>query len=133
MTGPGVRAYPGNPATLPPGFQPMTFGNAIRAACARNPEKPAVLYNDQVSTYGELVRRSDALRDAAIADLGLRKGDTAAIVARNCIEYLEVVAGLPDAGVGVATINPRLTPAEIARPAGDLRRAEHRAGAGGRS
>ncbi len=111
--GAAPRTYPGNPATLPPGFQPMTFGNAIRAACARDPAKPAIIYGDQVRSYGDLVRRSDALRDAAIADLGLCKGDTAALLARNCIEYLEVVSGLPDAGVGVATINPRLTPAEI--------------------
>ena len=111
MTAP--RPYPGNPATMPPGFQPMTFGNAIRAACARNPSKIAIVQHERSRTYGDLVRRIDALRDAALADLRLVKGDVVAIVSRNCIEYLEVVAGIPDAGAAVATINARMTPREL--------------------
>ncbi len=109
----GVRAYPGNPALLPPGWQPMTFGNAIRAASARDPAKIAIIHGERTRSYGDLVRRIDALRDAAIADLGLVKGEVVALVARNCSEYLEIVAGMPDAGVAVATINPRLTPVEL--------------------
>lgn len=108
-----LRVYPGNPATLPPGFQPMTFGNAIRAASARDPGKVAVIHGERTLCYGDLVDRFTALRNAAITRFGLRHGDTAALIARNCIEYLEVVAGLPDAGVAVATINPRMTPAEV--------------------
>ncbi|MGZ5927005.1 MAG: class I adenylate-forming enzyme family protein, partial [Rhizomicrobium sp.] len=115
------RPYPGNPAFLPPGFQPMTFGNAIRAACARNPAKVAIVHNGRQRTYGDLVKRIDALRDAAAADLGLVKGDTVALVSRNCIEYLEIVAGIPDAGAAVATINARMTPREIRNALDDSR------------
>ncbi|MFM6828940.1 MAG: AMP-binding protein [Novosphingobium sp.] len=113
MNDPAPQSSHGRTVTLPSGFQSMTFGNALRAACARNPEKIAIIQGDRQRTYGDLVRRVDALRDAAIADLGLVKGDTAALLARNCIEYLEIVAGLPDAGVAVATINARMTPDEI--------------------
>lgn len=108
-----LRPYPGNPATLPAGFQSMTFGGALRAACARNPAKIAIIQGARQRSYGDLVARSEALRNAAITDLGIAKGDTVALVARNCIEYIEVVAGIPDAGAGVATINPRMTPGEI--------------------
>jgi acyl-CoA synthetase (AMP-forming)/AMP-acid ligase II len=108
-----VRPYPGNPAILPPGWQSFTFGNAIRAASARDPAKIAIIHGDRERSYGDLVQRIDALRDAAITDLGLVKGDAVALVARNCIEYLEIVAGIPDAGAAVATINPRMAPAEI--------------------
>ena len=109
-----IPSYPGNPATLPPGYQSMTFGNAVRAACARNPGKIAIIHCDRSLTYGELLARLEALRDAALTELGLAKGDTAALIVRNRAEYIEIAAGLPDAGVAVATINPRMTPAEIA-------------------
>ena len=108
-----MRPYPANPAMLPPGWQPFTFGNAVRAASARNPAKTAIVHGEQARSYGELVRRIDSLRDAAITDLGLVIGDAVALVARNCMEYIEIVAGIPDAGAAVATINPRMTPAEI--------------------
>jgi long-chain acyl-CoA synthetase len=107
------RPYAANPVTLPPGWQPMTFGAAIRAACARDPSKIALVCGAKSRSYGDLVTRITALRDAAIADLGLAQGEAVALVARNCIEYLEIVAGISDAGGAVATINPRLAPAEI--------------------
>lgn len=99
--------------TLPAPYHSMTFGAALRAAMTRNPAKPAILCGDRTLSYGELVARAQRLRDAAITTLGLRKGQTAALIARNCIEYIEIVAGLPDAGVAVATINPRMTASEI--------------------
>ncbi len=99
----------------------MTFGNAIRAACARDPAKTAIIHGDRTRSYSDLVERIDALRDAAIADLGIVKGEAVALVARNCIEYLEIVAGIPDAGAAVATLNPRMTPAEITVAIDDTR------------
>ena len=47
-------------------------------------------------------------------DLGLSVGDHGAIVAANSIEYMEIVIGAAQAGVALATINPKLAPAEIA-------------------
>lgn len=107
------RPFPGNPVSLPAGWQSFTFANAIRAASARNPFKTAIIHGDRSISYGDLVRRIDALRDAAITELGLTKGDSLALISRNCIEYLEIVAGIPDAGAAVATINARMMSAEI--------------------
>ena len=42
-----------------------------------------------------------------------------AIVSRNRTEFMEVVAGVPDAGAAVATINPRLAPGEVAQALAD--------------
>ena len=105
--------------SLPETFHPMTLGGAIRAAARRDPGKVAILHGACSRTFGELAGRIDALRDAAITTLGVRKGDNVAIVARNCIEFMEVVAGLPDAGAAVATVNPRLAPPEIAATIAD--------------
>lgn len=97
---------------LPPAFLPMTFGAALRAAAGRWPEKVALHMDGAELSYARLAARAAALRDAALA-LGLGPGDRAAIVARNCTEYFEAAAGLPDAGVALATINSRLAPAEL--------------------
>jgi long-chain acyl-CoA synthetase len=100
-------------ATLPPGFQPMTMARALKATMTRAPDKIAVRHNAGRRSYRDLAARIDFVANATIADLKLGKGDHAAIVARNCIEYVEIVCGVPEAGVAVATVNPRLTPAEI--------------------
>ena len=97
----------------PPTFRSMTLGNAIRAARQRDPSKTAIVHADRTRTFAELADRIDRLRDAAIGTLGLVPGDRVAIVARNCIEFVEVVCGVPDAGAAVATLNPRLVAAEL--------------------
>ncbi|NIJ08543.1 long-chain acyl-CoA synthetase [Sphingomonas vulcanisoli] len=97
--------------TAPTTFHSMTFGGAIRAAAGRNPSKAAVVMDGRETSFGVLAERAGRLRDAAIA-LGVTKGDVVAIVARNRPEFIEVVAGVPDAGAAVATINPRLAPVE---------------------
>lgn len=99
--------------TLPIGFQAMTMAKGLRAAMERNPHKIAVKHNDVERSYGDLMRRIDAVTNATVNDLKLVKGDHAAIIARNCIEYIEIVCGVPEAGVAVATVNPRLTPSEL--------------------
>ena len=98
---------------LPPGFRSMTMGAALRAAVRRNPHKIAVIDGERRLTYAQLSERTDRLRDAAITTLSLKHGDNVAIVARNCLEYIEIACGLPDAGAAVATVNPRLSPGEI--------------------
>ncbi len=98
----------------PATFRSMTFGDAIRAAAGRDPGKTAIIYGAETRTFGELASRIAALRDAAITALGVARGDNVAIISRNAIEFIEIVAGLPDAGAAVATINPRLAAPEIA-------------------
>ena len=92
-------------------FHSMTLGGAIRAAAGRDPTKVAIKHGSDERTFADLAGRVGRLRDAAIA-MGVRKGDVVAIVSRNRPEFMEVVAGLPDAGAAVATVNPRLAPPE---------------------
>ena len=98
---------------LPGTFRSMTMGDALRAVAARDPGKVTVQFGEKRVTAAQLAARVGQLRDAAIGTLGVARGDVAGIVARNCCEFIEVVAGLPDAGAAVATINPRLAPAEV--------------------
>jgi long-chain acyl-CoA synthetase len=79
----------------------------------RSPDKICIRFHGTTLTFSQLCERVERAADAALGELGLRKGDTAAIVARNRPEYLEVAMGLPEAGVPVATINARHTAAEL--------------------
>ena len=106
-------------ASLPETFGALTFGAALRAAAKRDPNKIAIVHGEATLTSAALADRITRLRDAAIGTLGVKPGDNVAIVSRNRAEFIEVVAGVPDAGAAVATINPRLAPTEVAQALAD--------------
>jgi len=101
------------PIELPFSFQHLSLPGGVRSAMQRNPAKIALKHRDNVCTYGQLIARVDQVCAGILTDLGLRHGQHAAIVAGNSIEYLEIILGASQAGIGTATVNPRLAPAEI--------------------
>ena len=98
---------------LPFSFSHMSIAGGVRAAAGRDPGKVAYRHGDRTRTYGQLIERIDRVTAALRGDLGLREGDHGAIVAKNSIEYMELVIGAAQAGVALATVNPKLAPAEI--------------------
>ncbi len=98
---------------LPFSFQHLSLPGSVRAAMLRNPAKIAFKHRDNECSYGELIARVDKVCAGILGDLGLKHGQHAAIVAANSIEYMEVILGASQAGVGTATVNPRLSPTEI--------------------
>jgi long-chain acyl-CoA synthetase len=98
---------------LPFSFRHLSIADGIRAAAGRSPEKIAYRHGDRTRKYADLVERIDRVTCAITAGLGLGIGDHGAIVAANSIEYMEIVIGAAQAGVALATINPKLAPAEI--------------------
>ena len=107
------------PIDLPFSFRHMSLPGGVRAAMLRNPDKIAMKHREQEVSYGEFMGRVDRVCAGLLNDCGLQHGDHAAIVSANSIEYLEVVLGASQAGVGTATINPRLSPPELAAIADD--------------
>jgi len=99
---------------LPPLYRPITVDTGIRAAANRTPRKTALRDGARSLTFAELVDRIDRVATGARDGLGLRPGDNAALLAGNCLEYIEIVCGLSCAGMAVATPSPRLAAAEIA-------------------
>jgi acyl-CoA synthetase (AMP-forming)/AMP-acid ligase II len=97
----------------PDGYRPMTIGNGIRAAAVRAPDKAALVLGDEVRSYRKLTRRMAQIANVARDHFGIRPGDRVTLVAPNIIDYPELVAGLSDIGAIVATLNPRLTAAEL--------------------
>jgi long-chain acyl-CoA synthetase len=98
---------------LPFSFQHLSLPGGVRAAMQRDPGKIALKHRNNECTYAELMNRVDLVCSGMLADLKLERGQHAAIVSANSIEYLEIILGASQAGIGTATVNPRLAPAEI--------------------
>jgi len=98
---------------LPFSFQHLNMAAGLRAAMQRAPDKIALEHRGRTRSYGELVARMDRVTAALLAVPGFGPGTHAAIIAPNSIEYLEIAFGASQAGVPLATINPRLTPREM--------------------
>src|SRR5512138_34575 len=91
----------------------LTVVSGIRNAMARTPHKDALRHREARRTYSELVQRIDQVTNAGLSVSKLQPGERALIIAKNCIEFVEAVCGLGEAGVTVATITPRVTSKEL--------------------
>ena len=104
---------PDMPVLVPVTYRPLTIGTGILAAAARDPDKIALVDGARRYTYAALVDRMARLADAVHARFGLAHGDHVAIVGPNSSEYLEVLAGLSEAGLACATLSHRLNATEL--------------------
>jgi long-chain acyl-CoA synthetase len=86
---------------------------ALRAAAAISTDKIAIRDADRSISHRQLCQRIDQVSSAAMNSLGLGPGDAVLLVASNCLEYVEIVAGLAQIGVLTATLTPRLNLREI--------------------
>ena len=104
------------------------------------PDKPAFVMGSRTVTFAEHHARATALA-ADLAARGVPPGGRIAVLARNCLEYLDVYAAAETYGYVVAPLNFRLTreelagivaglePARAALPGGVRRRRPRRAAA----
>jgi len=77
--------------------------------------RPAVAAGSRVVLhYGELAARAARLAGALRQGCGLAPGDRVAVVARNCVEYLELLYGIWHAGAAAVPVNAKLHAAEVA-------------------
>ena len=65
-----------------------------------------------VQSYGQLAERAARLANA-LYGLGLQPGDRVAIIAKNCVEYLETVYGIWHAGLAAVPANAKLHGREL--------------------
>ena len=93
----------------------MTIARSIICAAARSPGKLAICSSSRDLTYGELASRIAQVAALAAEEAMLIGGDRVLLIAPNCPEYIEVVAGLSASGAAVVTANPILSLPEIMR------------------
>lgn len=79
---------------------------------ARFPSQAAIRYKEQTYTYSRLKDRVDRL-SAALAKLGLQKGDRAAVMFQNSPEYVISYYAVLQAGGIVVQVNPFYTEYEL--------------------
>jgi len=101
----------GVPATLHP-YPARTVLDYVGDAARERPRSPALLFKGAVLTNGELEAASDAFA-AALASLGVRKGERVALLLPNCPQFLIAELGAWKAGAVVAPLNPLYTEREL--------------------
>jgi len=94
--------------TLPAILRRAESHFGYREIVTRLPDKSFHRY-----TYADMVRRTKKLA-VALGGLGLEKSDRVATLAWNSYQHLEAYFGIPCSGVVLHTINPRLSPDDLA-------------------
>ena len=102
-----------------PTIQNVTAGRAVRCAAERAPEKVAISFEDRSLTYRDLADRISRVAALSSEKWELGAGDRVVLLAPNCIEYAELLFGLTEMGVVVATLNPSLTSSELKKIVAD--------------
>ena len=85
-------------------FESLTLGQILEKSAAQVPQKIAVLDGELRKTFAELNRTTDALA-AALADIGIKKGDRAAIYMKNSYELMVSFYALQKLGAIAVWIN----------------------------
>ncbi|MDP6833055.1 MAG: class I adenylate-forming enzyme family protein [Alphaproteobacteria bacterium] len=89
-----------------------TIGALFHARVPANPGRRAVVEGERVLTFAELEARSNRLANGLL-ELGLHRGDRVGLLARNCLEYMEIELAAAKAGIILACLNWRLGDREL--------------------
>jgi len=91
----------------------MTLGDIVTDNAVRFPDVVAYRHGERAITHAQLRDRAVRLV-SAMAAAGVRRQDRIAVLSRNSIEFGELNAAAQLGGIVLATINFRLSPAEMA-------------------
>ena len=89
-----------------------TLHQVLRETAKRLPDKAALIYFGKKVTFRELDELSDRFA-AALADMGVGKGDKVAIMLPNCPQFVIAYYGALKAGAINVPLNPLYTPREV--------------------
>ncbi len=90
----------------------LSLGEMLAVAAARFPARVGARDLERSMTFAQWNSRACRLANALLG-LGLAAGDRVAVLAYNCVEWLEIYAGLAKAGLVGVPINFRLITPEI--------------------
>ena len=92
----------------------MPFGDLLRRNARKFPNKPALVYGESSTTYGELNHRVNGLAHSLL-QMGLRKGDRLATILHNGPEYIEILLALAKIGGILVPVNNLFKQMELKR------------------
>ena len=100
-----LRSYDADvPHSVAP-YPHRTLLDYVSESARAHPSRAALLFEGGRVTYGRLERASDAFA-AALATIGVRKGDRVALLLPNCPQFVIAELGAWKAGAIVAPLNP---------------------------
>lgn len=91
----------------------LTMADAVASHARLHPHKLGARDSQRSLTFAQWDARATALANGLLAS-GLVKGDRVALLAYNCVEWMEIYAALARAGLVAVPINFRLATPEIA-------------------
>src|SRR5437016_9480221 len=97
----------------PANYQPLTPLSFLERAARVFPDHPAIVHGKEIRSYADFYARSRRLA-SALAEYGVGRGDTVAVMLANTPEMLEAHYGVPMTGAVVCCLNTRLDPAALA-------------------
>ena len=110
---PGAGKYDLHLGRNPANFAPLTPLQFLERAAATFPDRPSVVHGKRRYTWSETYERARRMA-SALADRGIKRGATVAVMAPNIPELYEAHFGVPMAGAVLNALNTRLNAKEIA-------------------
>ena len=107
------RPYETGLDRTPANYQPLTPLSFLERAATTFPRHTAIIHGKARTDYATFYARSRRLA-SALAQKGIRKGDTVAVMLSNTPPMLEAHYGVPMLGAVLNALNTRLDPAAIA-------------------
>jgi long-chain acyl-CoA synthetase len=112
MRRPWLEHYDSSVATSLAPYPDRTLLDLLDELTANNGERPALLFKGATMSYRRLQEESDAFA-AALASLGIGRGERVALVLPNCPQFLVCEFGIWKAGGIVVALNPTYSEREI--------------------
>ena len=85
----------------------MNIGNMLTRNARYNPDKPALIFENQRYTYRQFNQNVNQLANA-LQDMGISKGDKIATLLPNCVELLEIYWAVAKIGAVVVPLSTLL-------------------------
>lgn len=89
-----------------------TLEEIIRSYGQSQPDKPLAVFDQRISTYGEVHSRSNRIA-SGLARYGVREGTRVGMIAKNRVEAFEILFATRKLGAVLVPINWRLSPVEM--------------------
>jgi long-chain acyl-CoA synthetase len=90
----------------------MSVGNILRRSAFNFPDKHALVFGSQRTSYAELNRRVNCISNSLLK-MGLQKGDRVAVLLHNCPEFIEMYFACAKCGGIFVPINNLLKKREL--------------------
>src|SRR5260370_40638506 len=90
----------------------MDLGQMLARTASRTPDKTAIIFRDQETSFGALNRRANQVANGLIG-LGIQPGDRVALFIHNLPIFMQASDGTLKARTSALPLNPLYKPVEL--------------------